>query len=1818
MCGSGLCLQLHYGVAWMVSSVWAEHCHHLPFDDLFRWVRLGGWLLSFADLRWWTLWSFLAILTLTWVGSLHAILYRCHCVFSFWRPLLASGIRYGEALHPGPPHGVPDTSTFTFLVTNPTALHQKAGTYMDLAHCAGAHFVGASETSATMRVQNSFASQMRRWKWRSCFSGPAPDHRLKADGGDSLRGKAVGTAAFSMLPLRAVRDQLPDQWRDSLRLLHVVLSLGVLQIQVLIMYGLVAPVQGSATYNNAMMDAAIQASSRLPLPAIFMGGFNMDVHRLHGVQQLQKRGYSTLQQCYLQRYGKTMPPTCKESTTPDTAILPPELLGGLTEINVLNEGHWFDAHHPVAFSITLPGQQITRQVLPRPQPLTDFMFDSDAINDAWEDLQGGPQPTTFEEWASLMEDTFDVALRKMPVATGLPRSLPLKYRGRCRPREPKQRPVHALLSFARPGEFQPAFEIHTMRTKALVKQLRRIVSLKRHKKKFGGEMGNSSASSLMTHEWNAICRFWYQGACFVNWMQFWPELCPVPWNVPDFEWLHDLQQLVQYEVNQCLYHDQVAWEKKQAYFRLQDKRLQNSRDAFRFVRGHTSPLHEVCQKVSQQALSVMQPDFSFVELWCEDPSKYALDFAATFDGHPCRILEICDRHLMASFDDNIGILAAEGELAQLRSFVEPRDIFAQLTDYWLPLWQRDETDALADPEIANDFANYLGLLDPYRCQLDPDLNSPELWEQAVHKLRTRSSPGFDGVRAAELQLLPRDLLFQLQFVFAQYPQGFPPERMAARTVPLPKVDALVMANQVRPITILSQLYRLWAALICQQVLRTWAPLLPADITGLLARRSSFQAAYALQWELELAKFEHRQSAGLTLDICKCFNMLSQPRGFLLLERMGLAPSIIAQWKGSLACMTRRWELFDAVSPVMAASCGFPEGDIFSVLVMIVTALTWTLAIRNEVGTSPMLSAYADNWTWSSPVPRLFEGILTVTLGWVSQMGLLIDWAKTWCWATSQDLYQSLCAALRRLNAPVVLRVCSASDLGCPMRYQGAPRLGKLKGRLKAGRTRLLRIKDSGEELSTKITLVSQGVYASALYGSEFLPLGEKHLETMRSLVASALIGDSRCATPCLVLLLASPRLRDPGLHVILQACAAARRFLWLAPDTVQRQFLACAAAHKPMPNASKGPASTLSSYLVRLGWTLTSDGYLWVTAFRRVSLMQIPWEQLVYYADLAWQDRLLQCHAAKHSLAHLPNLSRADGLFVLRSFNDKEKVLLLREISGAYLTHEQQSVWDDQQTPLCSHCGQIDSRAHRVYECPALVHVRDRHQQAVLYAQEMDTDWHLLPAALEHPQTELRDMLQHRFPEASFDETLCGHVRRLVDAGVRLNLFTDGSCRHPSFPGLRYASYAIVLDSCIDDEERCHWARLFKTTGAIPPTLHTISQAMCTGPQSIHRAELFALVRVAETFSGVTIFADSASALSAYHRAPTLALHELHSQPHLDLVLRLRQIPHLHSNLACKIKAHQIPASLPDLDCYLALGNEMADRAANAAFDTCAGPLVADWEKHFVEETDCFSALTAYYKYLVALQPERIHLCRHGGVDELALQASSTVEDMHEALLQWRPSPAWRPLWPSDDTPTFWEYGTWGKEVTSWVADWLLRCVWPTEMPEAPPGNLGYSWVEATLSLCMWMGCIPPVRRRDSTGAFVLRAMPDFLTAMAEGVTLTELALQCSTLIMQTVQLSPVVLLPAFVERRRIKSLYLQGFPIHAYGWSVRPVVPNQQPTQSLMQQLRQAHYGATSWGFLPPEVFLREGFRYVEELSWEARLERLKGGVRLARQFRG
>ena len=750
-----------------------------------------------------------------------------------------------------------------------------------------------------------------------------------------------------------------------------------------------------------------------------------------------------------------------------------------------------------------------------------------------------------------------------------------------------------------------------------------------------------------------------------------------------------------------------------------------------------------------------------------------------------------------------------------------------------------------------------------------------------------------------------------------------------------------------------------------------------DITGLLPGRGAFETAYTTQWFFEAAQSKGNKCAGITLDLVKCFNIINRTRGIAILAHLGVPHSILEQWSRSLARLTRRWEVCGQCSESIPSSCGFPEGDVLSVVVMLGVAQCWTIACRKRVAAQALLSAYADNWAWAVCQPQEMQPILATTLRWTKIIGLRIDWDKTWWWTSHPSLTNCIRQAFESLQLPAVNRMLAVSDLGCPLRYQGAARMGKLAERLAKAKERLSRIKGLHADLEVKAKIIATSVYPVAFHGAELFPLGQQHTRSLRHHVAEALIGPSESMSAALVTLCASRFVRDPELHIILRACAAARRFLLSSDTDTQKFFLRCASQYFPRPNTSKGPASTLKAYVARLGWTIDQGGFLQVTAFIRIHLVECAWNTLVWFAEKAWQDRLLTVPSHRRALINFPNIDQHLTRTVLDKFNPKERRLLVREIAGAFQTRSQQAIWDDQVTPECLWCGQEDTKHHRFFTCTATQRIRE--QFAPLIAEQLEVDTLLpdLPVIFECQKEDFHCTFQFALQEKQPETELLRQLNQCLSAENPLHVYTDGSCQNPTLPTLRHAGYSVVVDTCRSDEERCWQVHRYKETGLWPTTLCVVLAELCPNEQNIHHAELRAIVRAYECFQHAIIHSDSASAIATFQQARTLGRLQMHKHPQPALCCRIQRIGNWDTNQLVKIKGHADPQDLPDLESYHALGNATADRAAEEVCLRSYPALTDSWLHQVAVRRQEMQTLQEFYQLSLQLQRYRSEHDKH-------------------------------------------------------------------------------------------------------------------------------------------------------------------------------------------------------------------------------------------------
>ena len=102
------------------------------------------------------------------------------------------------------------------------------------------------------------------------------------------------------------------------------------------------------------------------------------------------------------------------------------------------------------------------------------------------------------------------------------------------------------------------------------------------------------------------------------------------------------------------------------------------------------------------------------------------------------------------------------------------------------------------------------------------------------------------------------------------------------------------------------------------------------------------------------------------------------------------------------------------------------------------------------------------------------------------------------------------------------------------------------------------------------------------------------------------------------------------------------------------------------------------------------------------------------YIRMAWQEQLFVLHTHRKSLFTMPALDPFAMHQVLRQFSSKQKLLILREVAGAFQLNTQIAKWEDSQSATCDWCGhEIDTRVHRLFDCEAFLHIRQKHSETL-------------------------------------------------------------------------------------------------------------------------------------------------------------------------------------------------------------------------------------------------------------------------------------------------------------------------------------------------------------------------------------------------------------------------------------------------------------------------------------------------------------------------
>ena len=1736
---SAICLSRWLFVGASMSSGLAYHCR-------FRAVVPGRWIVA------------LVLLFVRFPGCRSQV----YCQYDSYQSQFALGSslscdfchlhanRIGEADHPGPPPL--NNSRCVIALTNPTSIVSKASVYASLQTQHQVDIFCAAETAATKPAQRMFGHTMRQYGCKTIWSPPVCEKIVRTDGQASLRGQASGVAVVSKHPIRSVPHTIPSDLAATCRIIHTVVTSHDVEFQLLVLYGLAA--SGTNAQNKLLLTAAVEAAQTLPLPFMIAGDMNCDPLRVLGSEFLQAHQLSDLTTLHTALLGTPMPPTCRGVTTPDNALVSSQLRELICGVSVLPDHH-FDCHKVVLVTIDCKPLQKKRFQCKLPSPWNELTIDFAHIAQDYQTaLKFHGKPSTIEQWGQVVEHAVDLAYQAtqsqnadMPGLTVQP--LPKKFRGRCQPRAPQ--PVKPVL-LARPArrhEYHPG-EIRRAKTRDKVKQVRRAQSLLRILTKYQSLPMPETQFRIACYEWQALLRSKAMGPCFVFWCQSVPELGPPSMTLPDIHYLCTLAQMLKFDADAAAAEDAKFIRDMTILHNQMDAKHSGHSKAFAHLKDNYS-FDALTNHESTDAIVVPQDDGT-AQVWCENPTAFSALHHVQVAEHTCTIVGHDLYSLMVRPITQVE-LPEECTVTQTVEITDTTAICDRLRTYWAPFWEQELNTEVASEDFEI-LLNQLPMLPPPAL----DIHSDEVWLAAVKELKVPSARGIDGIAAAELQQLPPEAILDLRDILTSY-TAFPTWMMQAFTSPIPKVPEQPQIHQLRPITVLAQIYRLWSRVICRQLLKHLGNHMPESLTGLLYGRGPLDSALRQQFWLESCHHSDIDASGLCLDLVKCYNTINRQRVRELFLRCHLPAEIVQVWFESLQQLQRIWTIQGSCSEPYATVTGLPEGDSWSVVGMVLLDLLWVSGI-DLVAPGTFVSAYADNLGWAATQLAMHQPILDVTCTFTRALGMQIDWRKTWCWGTSSALAKQLQQLLQQsVPDATVDQHRAAMDLGSQMTYRGPPILGTFRKRLERAQLRLSKLKYLKLPLPSKTTLLKCGIYPLAFYGLAILPVGSQHFDQFRPLCADALFGSSASRNSAIALL-ATPNCLDPLEYAIISVLRVVKRFLLQLPPEQVTLFCHIVSRHDGTAHKCKGPAGTLAYWLSKLGWSMDNQGYVLLHAFHKIHLPTASMQLLTRWVRTEWQTEVFQFLCSCSALKHL----RFDMICtrqVIATLPAAHQPSIILECAGAFQTEGQKAKWAADADGTCLHCGQLDSRFHRFHECPATLDLRAPYAPMLQYLLDTGSLLHEFPALAWSVDAEALMLAHTCHPEAAILPEVCDKLTQLGNTTSQLTFFTDGSLQLPEDPRARFGAYSVVVDLCCNDRERAEAVQTWKHTGIRPVTFSTLAKAKTTGEQRIYRSELFALVMVVEHFASARVFCDCASALqTAWKCQGSSSLLPLMGMEDFDLVIRLWKKVRCGTYEFCKVEAHaKITQSMDDLLIYLSWGNQHAN---DAAIDTCW-----NFEKDLVQEALCLHAerkteiaiLKQVYELQLSLHKARAQL----EANNVALQAHRHVlrptgPTPVEVLRSWTIGEQWNP--PAQVVSLLPDVA-WGHHLTLTLVDWMRQISWPVAKADDDPG---ITFFELAVSYIMFSGYFVPIKRVDTQGTEYLQAIETWSDVELHVISFSDLSNGFATWLAQTRKAHCPAIWPEYAHGT-CRSLYRMGSSFQSRGIVVRPVLPNQQLVTDLL-----------------------------------------------------
>ena len=1240
------------------------------------------------------------------------------------------------------------------------------------------------------------------------------------------------------LNARVPRFQIPQALTDSLRFSCCIIHIKQRDVLIIAFYCFPGATrnQNNVRMNDLLLSFVWDVIQNVGLPFIVAGDFNERPDSLPIFNAFRQIGAIEVHQWYQNKYGCQLPATCREATRNDTAIIHPWIAQFLQHAKVhtdLRSGDHspltfdFDFDAPLQHGFTWKLPQCWAQYAPPPQEIA-YHFKNLSQKFVYTPICSSDDVTnSLTTWSARVEESIHLALqhshRKDPVLHPW-NGLPGKFRGRCQKPDCKQDAPPTSVGGDRPGGYNPPCEIFSVLPKLKVRQVRRLTSLLRNIKACPIDKPHRVADLQL--EWDKIRRAQGYGKSWEHWILGFEALPYLPIQLPELDILDTAIAITRIDCDYCCKHEYTLRQKSFKYRMKLDKDQDFSKLTHKLMKDVKTPfLQEIpAQHCATATLCRSVKGLSRIKIQADNIPTFTLNAKATFGDAEILLLQQdrCD----ITFQHVAGKVPTKGLLCQKYVACSDPEFFDEFRKFWSPYWLRDDMDEQFNSQSFQDFSHEVAAIPmPNFPKIRIPLNDVSLWMDAIANLKSGKAIGICAWRHEELKALPEICVQKLANIFNDaLDYQIDGHLMQARTHLLPTCDNPESMNQVRPIAIISSLFRLFGKVVFKAVTKSWSPILPWNVMGGLPGNGVKDLAIYQKLIIEEHVKDHKQLGGYSLDIVKAFNSFGRSIMHHALARLGVPVRISGFWVRCLSRLLRRPEIYGRLGPALPCATGAPEGDCISVLAMIaLSSIFYFKVVHVSSHVEPF--AYADNWSWMTSDQRSHFKAMIAVLNLASSLKVTINFSKSWRWGTTKE-FRNFSETLQLLfpsEQDTIVTQLHVKDLGESVAYGRKVPVDFVRSRVEVASQRIRRLRHLPCSLPDKCLKIQTAAWPAALYAADTMYLRQKHFHDLRKATVHALIGPKIFANAWLAVASLSKYISDPLLYVLRNMARLIRRLRERMPDLAARFMTLVQTFNHSKPY---GPASAFKRYCSNIGWTISSDGSLECTPVFKCNILHDPLPIILDTMSRAWPAVLIANIDRKGVGDYSPDLRISHRVF--QAFSEDDQKLLSYFFLGSFQVCSIKANWKSDEVPDCPLCKMPDTRPHRYFrylECNALSHIRDKFQDAIKILSTDRPEWMYIPLARAADDFELCALIKQGFASPE-------QPKPFTCEGDQTTFFTDGGAINPQYADARIASWAVVQDIATDESMHKQAADLAFCQPPIFPCVKTVAVGLVQGCSS--------------------------------------------------------------------------------------------------------------------------------------------------------------------------------------------------------------------------------------------------------------------------------------------------------------------------------------------------------------------------------------------------